>query len=64
MNHPIIASANGNERYNRMLKDAEAFRRGKALTNAQTRTYAFAKLRERLTALIPQAFGKSADSPA
>jgi hypothetical protein len=64
MNHPIIASANGYERYDRMLKDAEAFRRGKAITNAKTKTYAFGKLWERLTALIPQTFGKSADSHA
>ena len=64
MNHPLIASANGNERYNRMLKDAESFRKSKALTMSMPRIQIFANLRQTLTNLFPQDTGQTADTPA
>jgi hypothetical protein len=32
MNHPYIANLNGQEKYNKMLNDAEAYRRVKRIT--------------------------------
>lgn len=32
MNHPYIANLNGQEKYNQMLNDAEAYRRIKRIT--------------------------------
>lgn len=64
MNHPFIASANGNERLNRMLKEAENYRRVKEITASNPKKWDFAKLRERFTSQLPAGVGKSADSPA
>ena len=36
MNHPTIASANGNLRYSKMLKDANSFRQAKKLSGGQS----------------------------
>jgi hypothetical protein len=64
MNHPVIAAANGHERYNRMLNEAENYRRIKNITASQPKIRAFGKLRAKFASLVPQVVGKSADSPA
>ena len=64
MNHPIIASANVNERYNRMLNEAENYRRIKVVTANQSKKRVFGKLQTKFESRLPQVAGKSADSPA
>jgi hypothetical protein len=64
MNHPTIASANGNERYNRLLKKAENFRRVKALAPAKPKPRFFQKLREAIAPPTQHDLGKTTGSPA
>ena len=64
MNHPIIASANGNEYHKRLIQEAENFRRAKAFTDRQPKLTVFGKLLEQINSLFDQNTGKSADQPA
>jgi hypothetical protein len=64
MNHPIIVSANGNERLNRMIKEAENYRRVKAITASKPKKWNLGKIREQFVSQVPKSVGKSADSPA
>jgi hypothetical protein len=64
MNHPIIASANGNERYNRMLGEAENSRQIRVFNASQPKKRIVGKFRAKFNALLPQVVGKSVDSPA
>ena len=64
MNHPVIASANGNEYHKRLIQEAENFRRAKVFTDRQTQLTVFGKLWEQINSLFDQITGKSADLPA
>jgi hypothetical protein len=64
MNHPIIASANGNERLNRMIREAENYRRVKAITASKPRKWSFGKIKAKLSSRLPQIVGSSAETPA
>lgn len=64
MNHPIIASSNGHERYNRMLKEGDDYRRAKAVSGDRPKVTFFTKLRDFFSAQAPLEVGKSVDSPA
>jgi hypothetical protein len=64
MNHPVITSANGNERYKKMLNEAENYRRVRTITASQLKKTTFGKFRTKIISQLPQLVGKSADSPA
>jgi hypothetical protein len=64
MNHPLIASANGKERLNRMIKDAENSRRVKVILGSQPKKRTFGKLRAKISSRLPQVIGSSAETPA
>ena len=64
MNHPIIASANGNLRYSKMLKDAEVFRQAKKLTGRQPGRSFLSALWLRIVTFDAQSVEESAGTTA
>ena len=64
MKHPVIVNANANERLNRMLQEAEKYRRIKRFSNEKPGRNLLDGLKERFPVLKGQRMDESAGSPA
>ncbi|MCK5429514.1 MAG: hypothetical protein KAI94_08590 [Anaerolineales bacterium] len=64
MNHPVIASMNGNERHMHMIKEAEKYRRIKAISRGRPKKDDFAKLWKNFTSLVSRDVEKAVDPAA
>ncbi len=63
MNHPVIVSANANQRLDQMIKEAEHHRLVKKIAGQQPARDWFGALRKRFPILKGQRLDKSASSP-
>ena len=64
MQHPYIANANANERFNRMVQDAETQRLRKRVSSQKAARNFLSELKERLPVIKGQRLDESASSPA
>ena len=62
MQHPYIANSNANLRLNQMLKDAEAYRQMKRISDLKARTDFFSEMKKRLPVLKGQRLDESPGS--
>jgi hypothetical protein len=64
MNHPEISARNGNQRHMRMIKEAEEYRRIKAISGSRPKMDIFPNLWKILKSLLPREVEKSTDPAA